>query len=421
MSVPMTQVSPVVTESTWRSLDDVLSAGIRTAKPEDTIEGVTPVRVVEPANTEEIARVLRWASDNGVAVAPRGAGTKINWGNRPAAADLILSTRKLSQVIEHAWDDMTVIVQAGCTFAELQSTLANHGQHLALDVLWPEHATVGGVVATNDSGALRLRYGGVRDLIIGATIVLSDGTIAKSGGKVVKNVAGYDLQKLMTGALGTLGVITEAIFRLHPLPHQTRSLTFHTPDVASANELLLRVIDSKLVPTGIQIRTDSSAPCQLDMRFEGIHEGVTAQIESLHAMTDIPSADADGTAWTARENLWTGDPAVIVKISVLPSQIAEVCGAIAKSQADRPWSIVAQAVGLATARLDGATLQQVISLRRGIEGLGGNLGVLECPIEWKGKFDVWGSAGDSLPLMVRVKQQLDASGTLNRGRFIGGI
>jgi glycolate oxidase FAD binding subunit len=317
---------------------------------------------------------------------------------------------------------MTVVAEAGCTLATLQSTLAQHGQHLALDVLWPEHATVGGVIATNDSGAFRIRYGGMRDLIIGATIVLPDGTVAKSGGKVVKNVAGYDLQKLMTGALGTLGVITEAIFRLHPASKEQRALTFHTPDVSLANDLLLRVHDSQeLVPTGVQVRTDASGKCELDLRFEGIRPGVEAQIKALLAMTDIPHIAADGQVWTARERLWSGEPAVIAKISVLSTHIADVCAAIANAQREKAWSVVAQSVGLITARLEGASLEQIISLRRAVEGLGGSLVVLECPVEWKGRFDVWGTNTDALPLMVRVKQQLDPAGTLNRGRFIGGI
>jgi glycolate oxidase FAD binding subunit len=278
------------------------------------------------------------------------------------------------------------------------------------------------VIATNDSGAFRIRYGGMRDLIIGATIVLADGTVAKSGGKVVKNVAGYDLQKLMTGALGTLGVITEAIFRLHPLSKEQRSLTFHTPDVPSANDLLLRVHDSQqLVPTGMQLRTDASGKCELDVRFEGIAPGVEAQIKALTVMTDIPHVLADSQTWTARERLWSGEPAVIVKISVVPAHIAEICAAITKAQRGNAWSVVAQSVGLITARLDGASLEQIISLRRVVEALGGSVVVLECPVEWKGKFDVWGSSGDALPLMLRVKQQLDPAGTLNRGRFIGGI
>jgi glycolate oxidase FAD binding subunit len=423
MNMPVTQVSePINKEAAWRELDEVMTSGVRAARPEDAIEGVMPARVVEPVTTDDVARVLKWATQRGITVAPRGGGSKMSWGNRPASADSVLSTRKMDRIIEHAWEDMTVVVQAGCTLATVQSTLAQHGQHLALDVLWPEHATVGGVIATNDSGAFRIRYGGMRDLIIGATIVLADGTVAKSGGKVVKNVAGYDLQKLMTGALGTLGVITEAIFRLHPLSKEQRSLTFHTPDVPSANDLLLRVHDSQqLVPTGMQLRTDASGKCELDVRFEGIVPGVEAQIKALTVMTDIPHVIADGQVWTARERLWSGEPAVIAKISVVPTHIAEICAAVTKAQHENGWSVVAQSVGLITARLDGASLEQMISLRRAVEGLGGSLVVLECPVEWKGKFDVWGSSGDTLPLMLRVKQQLDPAGTLNRGRFIGGI
>lgn len=424
MNTPGTQVSPGATraansEVALRPLDTLLPAGIRAATPDDAVEGVQPSRIVEPANTEEVARVLKFATDAGLVVLPRGGGSKMSWGNRPAVADIVLSTRRMNQVLEHAWEDMTVVVQAGCTIAMLQSKLAEHGQHLALDPLWPEHATIGGIIATNDSGSFRLRYGGLRDLIIGATIALPDGTVAKSGGKVVKNVAGYDLQKLMTGALGTLGVVTEAIFRLHPLSKVTRSLTFRMPDVKSANELLLRVHDSQLVPTGIQVRTDSSGHCALDMRFEGIQQGVDAQVAVLHSLTDLPPVDANADIWTAREQLWTGDPAVICKISALPAQIADVSNLI--STTATKWTVVAQSVGLVTARLDGPPLESVRALRASIEKIGGSLVVLECPTEWKSGFDVWGSGGDALPLMVRVKQQFDPAGTLNRGRFIGGI
>ena len=152
-------------------------------------------------------------NDAGLRVAPRGGGTKLTWGNPPARVDLIVSTARLDQIIEHAWADLTVTVEAGCTMQNLQERLARHGQRLALDAMWPERATVGGVLSTNDSGALRLRFGGLRDLIIGVTLALPDGTLARSGGKVVKNVAGYDLPKLATGALGTLGVIARATFR----------------------------------------------------------------------------------------------------------------------------------------------------------------------------------------------------------------
>src|SRR6266487_4352241 len=190
---------------------------VRPASLADAVAGVHPKLVVDPGTEKELAEVLRLSNEAGLAVIPRGGGTKLGWGNPPSRADLILSTARLDEIIEHAWADLTVTVQASCTIQRLQETLAQHGQRLALDPLWPEKTTVGGVLSTNDSGALRLRFGALRDLIIGVTIALPDGTLASSGGKVVKNVAGYDLPKLVTGALGTLGVITRAVFRLHPL------------------------------------------------------------------------------------------------------------------------------------------------------------------------------------------------------------
>ena len=144
----------------------------------------------------------------------------------PVDADILLETTQLAGVPQHSWQDLTATFAAGTRWADMQGALAMHGQQVALDPLWPERATVGGIVATNDSGAWRLKYGSLRDLIIGMTAVLADGTTAKSGGKVVKNVAGYDLHKLMTGAYGTLGVITEVTFRLHPVCAQTRTWTF---------------------------------------------------------------------------------------------------------------------------------------------------------------------------------------------------
>src|ERR1700676_5108112 len=200
---------------------------------------------VAPGNTEEVASVLRLANENGCSVVSWGGGTKQGWGY-PVAPALVLEMHRLNVLREHTWQDMTCSVEAGCTWASLQSGLAQHGQFVALDPLWPERATVGGIVATNDSGALRLKYGGLRDLIIGMTIVLADGTIAKSGGKVVKNVAGYDLHKLMIGAFGTLGVITEVTFRLHPIPVHTAVWTISSRTAEPIGDLMMKVLDSQL-------------------------------------------------------------------------------------------------------------------------------------------------------------------------------
>src|SRR6266481_1239218 len=227
---------------------------VRAATAADAVAGGQPKLVIEPATERELAGILRLSNEAGLAVIPRGGGTKLGWGNSPARADVVLSTARMTEIIEHAWADLTVTVEAGCTVQRLQETLGQHGQRLALDPLWPEKATVGGVLSTNDSGALRLRFGALRDLIIGVTIALPDGTLASSGGKVVKNVAGYDLPKLVTGALGTLGVITRAVFRLHPLPLNIRTFTFVARDWADANRLVLSVQDSKLAHTGLQVR-----------------------------------------------------------------------------------------------------------------------------------------------------------------------
>src|SRR5437879_11547004 len=240
---------------------------VRAAIAADAVTGVQPKRVVEAGTESEISESLRLSNVAGLAVIPRGSGTKFGWGNPPARADLVLSTARLNEIIEHAWADLTVTVEAGCTIQRLQETLAEHGQRLALDPLWPEKATIGGVLSANDSGALRLRFGALRDLIIGVTIALADGTLASSGGKVVKNVAGYDLPKLVTGALGTLGVITRAVFRLHPLPRNTRSFSAATANAEEAQRFVLAVQDSKLAHKFIKSYFFADASTVLDILF----------------------------------------------------------------------------------------------------------------------------------------------------------
>src|SRR5712691_1418686 len=227
---------------------------VRPASPADAVSGVRPRLVVDPGTEKELAEVLRLSNEAGLAVIPRGGGTKLGWGNPPSRADVILSTARLSAIIEHAWADLTVTVEAGCSIRRLQETLVQHGQRLALDPLWPEKATVGGVLSTNDSGALRLRFGALRDLIIGVTLALPDGTLASSGGKVVKNVAGYDLPKLATGAFGTLGVITRAVFRLHPLPRNARSFSIRAKEAEETRRLIHAIQNSKLAHTALQAR-----------------------------------------------------------------------------------------------------------------------------------------------------------------------
>lgn len=403
---------------------------VRAATHDDAIDGVVPRLVVAPESAAEVAAVLRFANEAGLAVAPRGGGTKTGWGNPPAGLDLVLCMGRLNRVLEHAWGDMTATVQAGCRVVDFQRALAQHGQQLVLDPLWQERATIGGILATNDSGSLRLRFGGLRDLVLGITIALPDGTLARSGGKVVKNVAGYDLPKLMTGALGTLGVITEATFRLYPLPADRRSFSISAPSIAAANALLLGILDSTLVPTGLQTRVSHDSPPLIDVRFEGISDAIATQVDQLRRIAVDESGlaridDSDESVWGAREALWNDSAAAaLCKLSVLPADWSAMVAALSRVAVPLrlTWRLVAQAFGLGTVRIDApndeALLAGLTLLRAEAKRLRGSLVVHHLPPAIKPRFDVWGAEGSALALQRRIKDQFDPNGILNPGRFI---
>src|SRR6266700_5019779 len=426
-----TQSSHAAIDSSLRQkFKDILGIeDLHPATPADVVSGVPPQFVLEPASESQLAAALRLANESKLAVIPRGGGTKLGWGNPPSHADLILSTARLNKILEHAWADRTVTVQAGCTIQRLQETLAQHGQRLALDPLWPEKATVGGVLSTNDSGGLRLRFGALRDLIIGVTIALPDGTLASSGGKVVKNVAGYDLPKLVTGALGTLGVITRAVFRLHPLPRNTRSFSISTADGVTMQQFVLAVQNSKLAHTSLQSHFSSDASPVSDILFEGTEAGLAAQEVQLRKLSALASFSEASTArWTAREELWAfSDSAgtAMAKISILPTNLARTMELVKRAASEHQlrWKSLVYATGLGWLRLEGeagSLCGALQKLRGELQGQSGSLVALHRP-EKMPAFDAWGNAGDALPLMKAVKQQLDPKSTLNPGRFVGGI
>jgi glycolate oxidase FAD binding subunit len=423
----MPGASDLMTQVPWRELAEIVGMQyLRAATAADAVDGVQAQWVAEPGTAEDLAHALRCAHAAGLKVSPRGGGTKLGWGNPPAACDLVLSTARLNRVLEYAWADMTVIVEAGCRVADLQKTLAEHGQRLALDPLWPEQATIGGILATNDSGTLRARYGSLRDLVIGITVALPDGTLAKSGGKVVKNVAGYDLSKLFTGSLGTLGVIVQAIFRLHPLPRQSRSLSFSgTPE--SMNHLLLAIQASKLTFTGLQLRA-APGGAYLDARFDGTPAGIEAQMKQIAQIAgSVAASEAPANIWTSHQAIWEGaGPALLAKFSVLPTQFAAVCALAERSAGENSlaWKLVVQNVGAGYARFEGSEQglrSALLTLREEIAKIDGTLVALGCPAAVKRGLDVWGPLTDAQPLMVRIKQRFDPDGTLNAGRFVGGI
>ncbi|HYV64454.1 MAG TPA: FAD-binding oxidoreductase [Bryobacteraceae bacterium] len=372
---------------------------VRMATDADAVAGVIPLVVVEPGDERQIASVLRCANQAGLAVIPCGSGTKLDCGNPPAKADVILTTRRLNRVIEHAWADLTVTVEAGCTIAELQRTLAQHGQRLAVDPLWPERATIGGILSTNDSGALRLAFGALRDLIIGVTLALADGTIASSGGRVVKNVAGYDLPKLATGSLGTLGVITRAVFRLHPLPRNTRTLTIAVKDGSEMQRVVLAILGAPLAPVAVQVRNEN-----VDILLEGTLDGIAAQEAAIKAFGVVREGSPE--VWKAREELFGNG--LVVKFTTLPARLSAAAAAFSH--------FVIQGTGIGYAQIPLVHEGEIEGLRAKLERDGGSLMILGIS-----KLDAWGSPGDALPLMRAVKEQFDPKGTLNPGRFVGGI
>jgi len=293
----------------------------------------------------------------------------------------------------------------------------------------PDSATVGGILSTNDSGALRLRFGGLRDLIIGVTIALPDGTLASSGGKVVKNVAGYDLPKLVTGALGTLGVITRAVFRLHPLPHHSRCFSIATARPSDTQSLVHSIQNSKLAQVALQSRFSGADPPVTDVLFEGTSAGISAQENQLRAIAgEANLREAETSVWSARQELWSfSDPetTAIAKISILPAQLAPTVDTIVQTSAARKlhWKAVIHAHGIGWLRLEGhpaALLEGLSTLRDFIENRTGSLVRLDAPASMPA-FDAWGKPGDALPLMKAVKSRLDPKSTLNPGRFVGGI
>jgi glycolate oxidase FAD binding subunit len=380
---------------------------------------------VAPADAQQIAAILRFANSNSIAVTPTGSGTKLDWGN-PVAPGIRLELKRMNTLREHPWQDMTCTVEAGCPWAAMQAELTRHGQMVALDPLWPARATVGGVVATNDGGALRLRFGGLRDLIIGMTIVLADGTIAKTGGKVVKNVAGYDLHKLMTGSFGTLGLIAEVNFRLHPVEVHSLTWTAVAPDPTLLAAPLRALLDSQMTPSSVQLRMRKQE-CALDIGIVALPECMDIHASNLRKIFgQIELNNSSETVWQAREGLFDTPYAAVLKISLLSSEVCSVSSELQQWAASEGMEIdlVSQATGLMTVALESSPekfITLIGHLRARLRASGGSVTALRIPESLRGSLDLWGCDSNALPLMREIKRRFDPNRTLNPGRFVGNI
>ncbi len=400
-------------------------ADVQDAAESDHVDGVPPGLVARPGDSAQVAEVMRAAAAHGLTVVPRGRGTKMTWGMAPAGADVLLDVSALDQVLDHQPGDLIAATQAGTRLADLQIVVGEAGQRLALDETVPG-ASIGGTLAANTSGPRRVATGSARDLLIGITVVRADGVLAKAGGRVVKNVAGYDLGKLLIGSAGTLAVITEAIFRLHPVPVTHRWVTVPATDPGHAHDLVQSVLHAQAVPAAIEVDWvdgHGSVSVLLEGRAEGV-AGRTASVRGLLGDSSVESVDAPADGATYPWDLGaSGDQrATAIKLTFALSGLAPVLGAATEAGALVRGSAGAGVAyaAIAPGTSAGAVLTAVDRLRRVCTTHGGSAVVVDAPAAVKADVDVWGPV-PALDLMRRVKDQFDPDHRLAPGRFVGGI
>ena len=450
----------------------------RPAQPGDAVAGVMPRFAASPATIAEASDLLRAAAAHDLAVVPRGGSSKLGWGAPPRRCDLVVDTRAMDQVLEHAAGDLVVRVQAGVSLAQLGEVLAGAGQQLALDPPpysapptagsaaasgW-QGATVGGVLATGAAGPRRLRYGTPRDLLIGITVIRADGTVAHAGGKVVKNVAGYDLGKLFTGSFGTLGLIVEAVFRLHPRPASAAYVTVDCDGPDEAYYAVAAAAGSELAPSAVELdRPARDQPARVAVLLEGDPDGTAERTGLMAALLgkgaathpDAPSwwgwpangrsgngqsadgqpdgaADAGEAGTLVRIGFWAaGLPQILRAVDAAAlgagldpaiggSAAAGVIYAAVGPDAD-PAAVAAFVSGLreALARGDGDARPASAPVPDGPPVLASAV-VVHAPPKARDLMDLWGPV-PSLSLMCAVKDQFDPGHRMAPGRFAGGI
>jgi glycolate oxidase FAD binding subunit len=417
-------------------------AGAREGTPADAVMGLVPRLVVEPTTVEEAAEALAACARDRLRLAFVGAGTELELGAPPTGLDVVLRTTRLARVVEHAPADQIVVVEAGLALAELQRRLAAHGQRLALDPPLPDGATLGGVVAANAFGPRRHRFGGARDLVLGMTFVRADGTVARGGGKVVKNVAGFDVPRLLVGSLGTLALVATITLRLHPRPEADATVLLPAVAAADARAVVVALRAAQLEPVAIAALVDGPVEDRrggplsmaLAVRFEGFGPGVDEQVGRLlalptgvqHGATRL-DADAARTFW-ARHDAARAAGSLRARIAAPPADLAAVAeralqlllGALRGGGA-----VAYPSLGLAFVGgepIDAPTAERAVAdARSAVAARGGSVVLAAAPAEVRALVDPWGTPPAALPLMRRVKDRLDPDHRLAPGRFVGGI
>jgi glycolate oxidase FAD binding subunit len=404
----------------------------------DAIAGVRPRAAYAPATLDECAEVMAMAARERLRLGFVGGGTALAMGAAPAGLDAVVRSERLVRIVEHAPADMVAVVEAGVTLAALQATLAAHGQRLAIDPPCPERATIGGLVAAAGFGPLRARYGAIRDLIIGVTLVRADGTVARGGGKVVKNVAGFDLPKVACGSFGTLGMIATATFRLHPLPETTRTVLIAGIRPEQVVAVIAAARTAQLEPTcTVAISAAGEQGFDLGVRFEGFGRGVDEQVARLVELAGkagLPAQpltdEAAAAFWRRHDAVRTAAP-LRVRVAALPTRFPEVAARLA-GLGSLAWYATlgigfaggidrgAGSTGGTTTGGAASATAAILAARAALVAEGGSLVVEDAPAELR-SIEPWGPPPPAFAIMQRLKQRFDPDGRLNPGRFVGGL
>lgn len=399
------------------------------AGPSDHVDGVAPAVVVEPTTVDEVSATLKWASTSGLSVVLRGSGSKDGWGRPPGQIDVLLRTGRMNRVLAHEGSDLTATVEAGARLADVNRDLARHAQYLPLDPSHRDRATIGGVLATNETGPLRHRFGAPRDLLIGMTIVMADGSASSSGGRVVKNVAGYDIARLMTGSHGDLAVIVSATFKLSPLPPVTRTVRVRmarASDVVAFADLLRHHQNE---PEALEVRVSrhnateriemlaryGSVPAAVD---DGCRQAVSCAQE-IGAATEIAQGAEEATWWAAHDAAHTAPGHVLrLRLSWRPSEFERAAAALvaATRGADVEWmgraAVGSGVVGIGGDLPDPAAV--VGALRA--SDVFRHVVIVDAPVELRRAIDVWEIPDTQQMLWKSLKTACDPRLTLGAGR-----
>lgn len=421
------------------------------------VEGHVPKVVIFPDTVQHVSEIMALADKEGVCIVPRGNGTKMHLGGIPKRVDAVLCLTHLNQILEYEPADLTVMTQAGITLGDLQTVLGQKGQFLTLDPPFASKATVGGILSTNSTGPRRLLYGGVRDLVIGIKVVHPGGMISKGGGKVVKNVAGYDMNKLYIGALGTLGIIVEANFKLRPLPRMEKTVWAAFSSLSSARDSLARIFKSELAPSFLELFNPSASVLLSQTLRIPVPENSFFIMIGVDEVPEAAEKQVTQAERFCKENgavetqALTGEKekklraviqeffalavthtraALCCRASVLPSlvdqffQVAEKIG----QKYNIPCFLQARAGnGIVYVYFsppetsEEAFVKIVEELRTSTLNLGGSLVIELAPVSLKEKVDVWGQPANSFRVMKGIKAQFDPRNILNPERFLGGL